>query len=45
MTMKTMFDVIFSKNPERLKAVLDAHKHVPTDEAEEIIITQFLEER
>lgn len=44
MTMKTMFDIIFSRNPEALKAALEAHKNVTTDTAEETIITQFLEE-
>jgi len=46
MTMKTMFDVIFSRNPEELEKALTAHKHEPiTDDQESEIVTEFVAAR
>lgn len=42
MSMKTLFDVIFSTNKER-EAALNAHRNSFTDAAEETVITQFLD--
>jgi hypothetical protein len=46
MTMKTLFDVMFAKNPEDLKQSLDNHQQEPvTDDQETEIITEFVAAR
>lgn len=46
MTMKTMFDVMFAKNPAELKKALDAHQHEPvTDDMESEIVNEFVAAR
>jgi len=43
MTMKTMFDVMFAKNPDELEKALEAHQHEPvTDDQETQIVTEFV---
>lgn len=46
MTMKTLFNVMFAKNPEDLKQALDNHQHEPvTDDQETEIVTEFVAAR
>ena len=46
MTMKTLFEVMFAKNPDDLERALKAHQHEPvTDDLESEIITEFIEAR
>lgn len=45
MSIQTVFDIICARTPEMLNAALEAHKHAKTDEAEETIITQFLDDQ
>lgn len=43
MSMRTLFDVIFSTNQTR-EAALNAHRNSATDDAEETVVAEFLKQ-